>query len=155
MITWAFQNIIHDQTNPRSKAAQKIQRGTQTSCASTAGAVSSVIVGAIAQLPFAYLAYTYNDGALYMPALILLTDTWVPAYSFYLTLKLSLHVRKIVKTNTELIAIQAQMIKLFQKSQEILPKKGRRTAAFLDKLKEIRASNNEDRSVEYACALFN
>lgn len=135
LISWALYNMVDDTMSTKSDTEKKLLRSSY--CGTAAKITASFIIGTTAQLPFAYLAYQYNDKKIYMPILIIATDTIIPAYSSYLSMKQFSNVRGYVAFEKDLKLIRESVLQLLKGAKDAVLKLDDKSKLIVDKLKNV------------------
>ena len=120
LISWALLNIIDEQMRPLSKEEAALLSQKQSRNRNRAVLAGSIAVGLISQMPFAYLAYVYNGKRVEMPVLMMLSDSWFPTYSTFLSLNAVLAQRKLSDFEKDLAAVRNKLICLIDENRALL-----------------------------------
>lgn len=90
VVSWCFLNMIHDKLRPLSEQEKRLLESQQSmrKCRLLFRVTRigiEALIGMIAQVPLAYMAYAYNSKNVYYPTLVLVVDSAYPIYSLDLT----------------------------------------------------------------------
>lgn len=153
LISWALLNIIDGEMRPLTKEEAALLRATNGHCSKAALLPVAILVGLVSQTPFAYLAYVYNGEKVEMPVMMMLSDSWFPTYSTYLSLKRGLAVRHLTSYEETLSGIRRQMIALLEGNRALLENPETRVD-YVAALEAIRNGSALDKPKQYLKAML-
>ena len=143
LIFWALYSMVDDTLSPKSDTKKMLLR---SSCCHTFARVSTAsAIGIAAQLPFAYLAYQYNDNEIIMPILILATDTIIPTYSSYLSMKQFSNLREYLEFPKDLKVAQKEIRALLTEAKQVILRLDENSDAYVEKMNEVARSADSDK----------
>lgn len=120
LISWALLNMIDDQMRPLSKEEAALLSHRQGKCRNALILSGSVVVGLVSQTPFAYLAYVYNGKKVEMPIFMMLSDSWFPTYSTYLSVNAVLSRKSFTIFEQELLKVRLNLVNLIEANRALL-----------------------------------
>ena len=88
--------------------------------------ITSVLLGMGTQIPFAFIAYKYNDPSpvnpdgLVLPIFVVLVDSWVSTYSAYMGMRSLRERQSLTDYEKGLVQIRSEMQSLIDTNRELL-----------------------------------
>ncbi len=154
LISRALTNMVDDYLAPLGEAEKSLVRSKNSKSLDHLILISSVALGILSQVPFAYLAYVYNAKSLLMPLAIFASDSWYPVYSTNLSLRNLSERRNFSIFEKDLAKYRNNLIKFVKESRFSLITDEEHREAYLLGLQRIRSFENPDnQSAEYMTLL--
>ena len=137
LVAWSFLNMIDEYTEPMGEE-ERLLRRKKVNCTNTVILVSSIGVGVLSQVPFAYLAYVYNNNNPIMPLIMFATDSWFPIYSTNLSLRALAEMPSLKKFDQNLVSTRKKIIKLIEDNRQLLATDKEGRMDYLNALERIK-----------------
>lgn len=145
LVAYSFLKIIDSQMRPLTPEEHYLLHARIGPAAKKAILVCGLILGVGTQIPFAILAYKYNEpstlnpNGYLMPAMVIAIDSWVSTFSGYMGLRAIGEKRARSSYEKDLDAIRGKMLGLIGENQELFTLADRETQlGFVDAYQRIR-----------------
>lgn len=154
VISWCLTHLITRMTVSKSEEEKRLMEFRMGCCARTLLKTVAVATGVLSRLPFAYIAYHYNDNNIFYPIPVLLIDSAYPIYSLFLSGEQLANRRCFNRFDEELKLLKKKLILCLKSNQNLLVDRSISTRdAYLEKFQLV--INREDlKSVEQVRELF-
>ncbi len=126
LVAFSFLEIIDSQMKPLTREERDLLESRVGPTLKKVFFVSATTLGAVTQIPFAYIAYKYNDPStlnpdgLVMPILTVAIDSWVSTYSTYMGLKAIGEKRSLNQYEKELSIVRGKMLFHLEENRQLL-----------------------------------
>ena len=126
LVAYSLLEIVNEQMSPKLEEERVLQESRTGPILKKVFLVSSIVLGFASQVPFAYIAYTYNEPStlnpdgLVMPAITFAIDSWVSVYSSYMGMKLLREQQSLDEFEKEIVKVRGSMVGLLQGNVDLL-----------------------------------
>lgn len=157
LVAYSFLKIIDSQMRPLTPEEHYLLHARIGPTAKKIILVCGLILGVGTQVPFAILAYKYNEastlnpGRYLMPAMVIVIDSWVSTFSGYMGLRAIGEKRARTSYEKDLDAIRGKMLGFIGENQELFTIADRHTQlGFVEAYQRIRTVHeSSDRVNEF------
>lgn len=137
-ISWCLLKIINSSISPKSDEERNLTRSRVSGCAKIALKTAAIVVGILAQIPLAYVAYVYNGKNILCIFPPLFIDSAYPIYSVMLSSEKIIERRKLSYFENKLELIKDKMITCLNNNYlTIIRSDEKDRTAVLDRLKQV------------------
>lgn len=133
LVSYSLLEIVDSQMKPLSHEERALMESRTSPTLKKVFFVTSTILGFGTQIPFAYIAYKYNEPStlnpdgLLMPIMVFAIDSWVSVYSGYMGLKTLREKQSLTAYEKELSAARGKMYGLIEANRQLLTVVGKET----------------------------
>lgn len=114
VISWCLLNMTNNLMTPLSKVEERLRKTQISACTKRALIIGSVAIGMLAQVPHAYISYTYNDNNILFPIALILIDSAYPIYSLNLTVEKGIQQRNLSSFENKLLTLKTKLNDSFE-----------------------------------------
>lgn len=145
LISWCLFKIVSSETENLSASEKKLTAYTESTCLNKMIKAIIGILGVLAQVPFAYMSYVYNDKNLIYPVAVLVLDSGFPIYSLIQTVDAVAKRKTLFGIEKELFSLKEKLIAQFEDTRAAFAQAGseKRTAY----IREIQNVKNLDEDI--------
>lgn len=161
LVAYSFLNIIDSQMRPLTEDEHYLLHSRVGPAAKKAFLLCGFILGVGTQIPFAIIAYKYNEsstlnpGGYLMPAMVVAIDSWVSTFSAYMGLRTLGERSRRNPYEKELDVIRGKMLGLIGENQELFALADRRTQlGFIDAYQRIKQVDEAEDRVKQFYTLY-
>lgn len=126
LVAFSSLEIIDEQMRPMTREERFLLESRVGPCLKKTFFISSIVLGTITQIPFAFIAYKYNEpstinpGGVLAPIFIVLVDSWVSTYSAYMGMRSLRDRQSLTDYEKGLVHIRSQMQSFIDTNRELL-----------------------------------
>ncbi len=133
LVSYSLLEIVNLQMQPLSREEQVLMESRTSPSLKKVFFAASTVLGFGTQIPFAYIAYKYNEPStlnpdgLVMPIMVFAIDSWVSVYSGYMGLKTLRERQSLTDYEKWLSGVRGKMHALIEGNRQLLAVVGKET----------------------------
>ncbi|NNM43798.1 MAG: hypothetical protein HKM07_05595 [Chlamydiae bacterium] len=145
LTTWALLKLVNQVVVVRSAEEKRLSKPEINKCLRIVAKTGAVFLGVVSQIPFAFMAYKYNDNSIPFGVAIVASNFGYPAYSLDLTFQAALRKRNFSPFEKNLYEVKANLLACFQRKKEsFLGMSREEKLRFADAIEAIETSEDSD-----------
>lgn len=110
VISWCYLKIISYSFSSPSQVEERLTALNLSGAARTAIKIGVITTGLLAQIPFAYMSYYYNNQNVIYPILVIAMDSAYPIYSLILAAEKGMSIKKLSFREQHIRKLKEEMI---------------------------------------------
>lgn len=143
LISWCLLKMVNSATTPMSAEEKALSQSSLTPFCRTLLKIAVFVVGELAQIPFGYIVFIYNERNYFYPLSVFLIDAAYPIYSLTLTTEEIVKRRRLSEFEKKLYLMKLKLITQLQRaSTAILHSERSNGKVYLDRLQAIDQTPN-------------
>lgn len=145
VVSWCLLNMINNLTATEPLEEERLRESKISNCTKLILKTSTLVIGMLAQSPYAYISYLYNNRNIFFPIVVILIDSAYPSYSLHLTIEKVLKKRNLSQFERKLSDIKQDLITCLEYNYSTLVGKDiEERRIYLEQLRKIIDQTDEN-----------